>query len=147
MENKKDEQVKQLFKVVQQKKAEIAKAERPNWLTNCSFSYVKDTSAKINFQVLNDVEELVTILAFLLKQEDAFNAANEILGTNITFKWLGFTLADWQADISTRINKIQISKKKKELETLEVRLNGLVSKEMRDQMELDEITKLLNTSL
>jgi hypothetical protein len=38
------------------------------------------------------------------------------------------------------VAKIEIKFKKKELEILEVRLNGLVSKEMRE-LELEEIRK------
>ena len=66
-----------------------------------------------------------------------------MLGTKYQFKWLGFTFDQWKADIKTRIDKIQISKKKKELEELEVRLDKLISPELKQQMELEEITKLL----
>lgn len=143
MENQKDKQVQELFKIVQQKKAEIIKAEKPNWLTNCSFGYNKDSSARQNIQVVSDVEELISILGFLIEKEKGFDAAQQVLGTSETFKWLGFTVEEWQSDIQTRINKIQISKKKKELDAIETKLNSLVSKEMREALELAEITKAL----
>lgn len=146
MTNQTDKQVQDLFKIVQTKKAEIAKAEKPNWLTNCSFGYNKDSSSRSNIQVVADVEELVHILGFLIEKERAFEAAATALGANVEFKWMGFTLAEWQADIQTRINKIQITKKKKELEALETRLDKLISPELKAQMELDEITKMLNDS-
>jgi hypothetical protein len=135
-----------LFKIVQTKKAEIAKAEKPNWITNCSFGYNKDSSSRSNIQVVADVEELVSILGFLIEKEKAFTAANKVLGTSYEFKWMGFSLEDWQSDIQTRINKVQISKKKKELESLESRLDKIISPELKAQMELDEITKMLNDS-
>lgn len=139
-----DKKVQELFAIVQTKKAEIAKAEKPNWKTNCSFSYIKDSAARINLQVVADVEDLLSILAFLIEKNNSYEAANKLIGTNIEFKWMGFTLEDWTADIQTRVNKVQITKKKKELETLESRLDQLVSPELKRQMELDDITKLLS---
>lgn len=42
-----------------------------------------------------------------------------------------------------RIDKIEITMKKKELELLEDRINKLISPELRAQMELEEIKKSL----
>lgn len=146
MANQTDKQVQDLFKIVQTKKTEIAKAEKPNWITNCSFGYNKDSSSRSNIQVVADIEELIHILGFLIEKEKSFSAANKMLGTSVEFKWMGFTLEEWQADIQTRINKVQITKKKKELEALETRLDKLISPELKAEMELEEITKMLNDS-
>jgi len=43
--------------------------------------------------------------------------------------------------LKTRASQITLSKRKKELEEYEIRLNRLVSKEVREQMELAEIMK------
>ena len=110
-----DKAVQQLFEVVQKKKAEIAKAEKPNWLTNCSFRYNKESSNSTNIQVCSDVNELITILGFLIGKQNEFNLAKEVLGVTNTFNWFGFTLEEWTNDIRTRIDKIQITNKKKDL--------------------------------
>jgi hypothetical protein len=144
MANQTDEQVQKLFQVVQTKKAEIAKAEKPNWETNCSFGYNKDSSSRTNIQVVADIEELVHILGFLIEKQKAFESAQSVLDTNLTFKWMGYTIDQWQSDIKTRIDKIQITKKKKDLEALEGRLDKLISPELKAKMELDEISKLLS---
>ena len=94
-------------------------------------------------QVVADVEELVLILGFLIEKKQAFEKANSLLGTDLEFKWMSFTFEDWKNDVQTRINKVQISKKKKELEALETRLDKLISPDLKAQMELDEISKLL----
>lgn len=141
---KTDKQVQELFKVVQQKKSAIVKAEKPNWQTNCSFGYDKNSSSRINIQVLSDIDELTEILAFLLRKENSHQEAAAILGVESEFKWMGFTLQQWRSDIQTRIDKIQISKKKQELEQLESRLSLLISPELRAEMELEEITKILS---
>ncbi len=129
-----DKIVQDLFKVVQVKKDEIAKAEKPNWQTNCAFGFYPDTSQRLNLQVLSEVSELVSILAFLIDKNKSFDEAQEILGTNLTFKWLGYTFDQWKSDIKTRLDKIQISKKKKELGELEIRLDKLISPELKQQM-------------
>jgi len=144
MANQTDEQVQKLFQVVQTKKSEIAKAEKPNWETNCSFGYNKDSSSRTNIQVVADIEELVHILGFLIEKQKAFESAQSVLDTNLTFKWMGYTIDQWQSDIKTRIDKIQITKKKKDLEALEGRLDKLISPELKAKMELDEISKLLS---
>jgi len=139
-----DKLVQELFSVVQAKKAEIAKAEKPNWETNCAFRYNKDSSASINLQVCADVEELVHILAFLCERKSNFDKAQEIVETKLKFKWLGFSFDEWVSDIKTRIAKIQITNKKKELEVLESRLDKIVSPELKAKWELEEISKLLS---
>ena len=138
-----DELVQELFNVVQAKKAEIAKAEKPSWETNCAFRYNKDSSASTNLQVCADVDELVHILAFLCDKRRGFDEAQKITGTSIKFKWLGFSFDDWATDVKTRIDKIQITNKKKELELLEGRLDKLVSPELKRKLELAEISKML----
>ena len=136
-----DKIVQDLFKVVQTKKDEIAKAERPNWETNCAFGYNPEISQRTNLQVITDVLELINILTFIYDKHKSFEVVQEMLGTNYKFKWLGFTFDQWKSDVKTRINKIEISKKKKELGELEIRLDKLISPELKQQMELDEITK------
>ncbi len=143
MATKRDEQVQELFKIVQEKKSAILKAEKPNWQTNCSFGFDKNSSARQNIQVVSDMDELTEMFAFLLRREEYHNKASIELGVDSKFKWMGFTLDQWKSDIQTRIDKIQISKKKQELEQLESRLNSLISPDLRAEMELSEIAKIL----
>ena len=134
-------QVQDLFDVVQAKKAEISKAEKPVWQTNCSFGYDKASSSRINLRTVSNINELVDILAFILGKERDFNEAKEYLELEATFEWFGFPVSDWAKDIKSRASQIQLGTKKKQLEEYEVRLNRLVSKEVRDQMDLAEIMK------
>lgn len=143
MATNRDKQVQELFKIVQEKKSAIVKAEKPNWQTNCSFGYDKSSSSRLNIQVLSDIDELVEILSFLMRRKDYHEKSSIVLGVTSEFKYLGFTLEQWKSDIQTRIDKIQISKKKQELEQLESRLNSLISPELKAEMELAEIEKML----
>lgn len=139
-----DEMVQDLFRVVQQKKEEISKAERPNWITNGSFKYSKNSTESFNLQTITDVNVFINALAFLLEREKSFNEASEQLGVIGEFDWFGYSVEDWRSDFKTRLTKVQISLKKKELEVLEARLDKLISPELRTQMELAEISKALS---
>ena len=110
MENT-DKQVMDLYDIVQNKKKEIAKAEKPNWLTNCSFGFGQDSNVRVNIQTVADPNKMVELLAFLYVQRNAFEEAAKDLGVKATFKWFGFSVEDWKQDFQTRLNKILISKK------------------------------------
>ena len=114
-ESEKDKQVQQLFDLLQKKKEEIAKTEKPNWITNCSFSQTRSGSDRTNIQTVSDIDELNHLLAALLQRAKAYDEAKKLLETEGTFKWGGFTAEEWTADFKTRANKITISKKKKNL--------------------------------
>lgn len=138
-----DKKVLDLINLANQKKEAISKAEKPQWKTNCSFSFDPESSRRINIQVEVDTYNLALILGFLLSKADGFKKASELLGLKEEFKWMGFSLADWLSDIQTRVTKIQITSEKRDLETIEKRLSGLISPELRAQLELEEIEKML----
>jgi hypothetical protein len=50
---------------------------------------------------------------------------------------------EWKEDFQTRVNQISVQEKRKELAELESRLNAIISPELKAQMELDAIAKLL----
>ncbi len=50
-----DEIVQDLVLIVKQKREEIKKAERPNWITNGSFKYAKGSAESFNLQTITDV--------------------------------------------------------------------------------------------
>lgn len=134
-----------LIKAVQEKKAQIAKAERPNWITNCSFSFTGKPGDAINLHVENDVRTLIGIAGFILDKEASHNRGCGALNIDPipTFKWMTFSASEWLSDVKARIAKIQIVEEKKKLESLEARLNAIISPELRQQMELAEIEKAL----
>lgn len=143
-----DSKIKQLFEVVKAKKLEISQAEKPNWETNCAFNYSRnsgDTNNRVNINVVQDINELISILAFLFVQKEAWEKAVQVFGVKTAFSWHGYSFEQWQGDLVSRSNKIRISEKKKELSTLEARLNAILSPELKAQLELEEITKLLES--
>lgn len=148
MATKTDEKVQKMFDVVQKKKLElekIIKTERRNFITNLSFGFDENNlSTRVNINVVSDPTVLVKALARLTEAADYESKAAVKLGVDgYEFKWLGFSLEEWTADFQTKLAKIQSTKKKKELAELETRLNALISPELKAEMELQLIEKLL----
>ncbi len=141
MSKEKDTIVEALFAELQKQKAAIAKTEKPNWLTNCSFSFTRNGSDRTNIQTVSDVEILVEMLTALLEKADAYEKAKKVMGTTGTFQWQGFTVEEWTADFQTRKNKIEVTKLKTKQTDLEARINKLVSPEKREAMEIEALKK------
>ena len=139
-----DIQVTALLDIVNKKKAEITALEvKPNWVTNCTFKWFVDNSTVVNIQTIKE-QQILDILVCLLNKEVMHTRATEILGLDLKFTYLGYTLDEWTTDLKTRLSRLSISTKKAELATLEERLNNLMSADLKTQLELNEITKLLN---
>ena len=141
---KTDKKILDLINEVRKQKQEIAKIEKPNWTTNCSFKGNSDWA--VNLHVESNIRVLVEIAAVIIDRESAFDRAADALGIEaktIPYLWDGFSAKDWINDIKLRIAKIQVSTKKRQLEALESRLNAIVSPELRAQMEIEAIEKEL----
>jgi len=136
----KDEIIDDLLAEVVKKKAEIAKAEKPKWETNCTYVL---NGERINIQTVSSVSKLVDIGVDICVQVAARSAVAAKLGVKSEFKKDGFTEDQWMSDLSTRISKIEIANRKAELNEAEERLNKLISPEKREQMELAAIQKML----
>jgi hypothetical protein len=139
-----DTKVKELFDLVQSKKLAIEKAERPCWKTSGNFGYSTNSAHdRTQIATITDVRKMVEMYAFLMERKDKSEAAANELGVDYKFTWLGFTVDEWKDDFQTRVNQISIQEKRKELAEIEARLNALISPELKAQMELEVITKLL----
>jgi len=139
-----DEIVQELVAIVNKKREEIQKAERPNWITNGSFKFAKGSTDSFNLQTITDIDVFVNALSFLIDKEKSYKVACDTLGVDSKFDWFGFSVEDWTSDFKTRITKIQLTQKKKELEIYEKELDELVSPEMRRAMKLEKITQGLS---
>lgn len=130
----------EMIEEVQRRKKEIAGLEKPQWKTNCSFSY-EEGRAGVNLHVYNDVRGLILMAAFLAEKFAAYTKAVTTLQIENppAFMWSGFPVEDWLADIKTRVNKIQIGDKKRKLAEFEERLNKIISPEKRRELELAAI--------
>lgn len=147
MSDNTDKLVLELFNKVKQKQKEIASVEKPKWKTHCSFSTDSNSDAikdRVNIQTIADINRLVDIYGFLCHKQELFLKSAKALGVKVAgFKWMGFSLNDWEDDIKARIDQVGVTQKKEELKALEKRLDALITTEQRREMELAAIQKEL----
>lgn len=136
-----DERAAKLIELVNQKRAAIAQAEKPNYVTNMVFSMSEDGATDtFNLNIHTNPKTFVKILAHLRTKEAAFNAAAVELGiVDIPFTWQTYTTEQWKSDIVKRLNRVQISKLREDLKKIEDVLNDSISEEKRTQLKLDAI--------
>lgn len=138
-----DEKVQLLFDKLQAKKAEIANAMKPQYITGGQFRYSESMSTPIDIITVRDERKLVEILTFLKERSEKYVSAAEELGIDANFTWLGFSVDEWTTDLKTRVSILQLAKRKTELKELEERVNAIVSPELRRKMEVEALEKLL----
>lgn len=138
-----NEAIKALFNKLAAKKAEVANAEKPVYVTGGQFRYSESMGNTVDIMTVRDPRKLVEVLAFLKDREKSFNEAKEELGVKVDFTWLGASVVDWTRDLKTRIGVLNLTATRKELAELEDRLNKIVPPEMRAQMELEAIQAAL----
>jgi hypothetical protein len=136
-----DEKIQKLIDEVKKRKKEIEGIESYTFKTNMQVSMGLDRN-KVNLQVL-DLHGIISVYSFLSLLAEKQLTVHKEFGITDPVTIDGFAWDKWKSDISHKINKLQINRKKKELEKLEERLNKLVSPELRAQLELQEIEKEL----
>ena len=139
----KDELILALQKTIEEKRSSIAKTSKAEYITNGLFRETPNSVSQ-NLNVINDEDQIIRILSYLISQEFHYKQACEALGRKITFKHQDHTLEEWKSDLAMRLAKISIASEKKKLASLEERLSKLESPELKEKKELDDIMRLLN---
>lgn len=134
-----DNKALELIAQIKAKKEGIAKAKKkPEYRTNCHFFYNGDL---INIQATSDVVKLINIVGFLIQKKNSYLEAVKFLNLDNPpdFIWQNHSAEDWINDLEIKIKKIQVIAEEKKLESLEERLNRIVSPEKRAELELEAI--------
>ena len=133
-----DEAVMTLLRKVQDKKDQIVKAsKKPQWKTNCTIGYDPETaSGRVNIMTVRDPIKIVDLYAFLIQKADYRQRAATDLDVTTDLTYMGYPIEDWKDDLKSRVDQLNIDKKKKELEVLDKRVNSIVSPDQRREMEL-----------
>ncbi len=138
-----DELVLRLFNNVKERQKEIKSAEEPKWLTNGMLGRnAKVNTDRVMIFTCSEAEELVDLYAFISDKEKSILAAKTELGYDAKpVHWHGKPIANWKADIKTRLNGLNLDAKKQQLAALQKRLDALITPEQRRELELAEIMK------
>jgi hypothetical protein len=139
-----DKVIKQLMDKVEEQKASLGTRKKHVLNTNGIFKYDENATYYININTVCDSIVFVNALGFLLSNRNQYEQAADRLNIKVTaWKWLGFTLQEWEEDFKARIEQIEYDKKKKQLDATKAKLDTLVSEEARTEMELENIQKSL----
>ena len=139
-----DAKVQKLIEEVKKRRASICKTEKSTWTTNGSFRYFEhSTEGSFNLQTITDEVELAKALAFLIDREGAFKEACKRLDVKGDFVWLGYSVADWEGDFKTRLDKVRLNSEKKKLVAVEKQLEDLMSDDLKTDMQIAAIEKML----
>lgn len=135
-----DQQVMQLWNKVQAAKKAVAKAEKPNWMTNGSFRFNEDSMhGAFDVKTCNDPNKLLNSMAFLINREGSHTEAAEILGIKGDFKYLGFSRDEWENDLVTRAGQLDLAQKKALIAKGEAKLEQLLPEEERKRLAAESI--------
>lgn len=137
-----DDVVLGLVKEIEKRKKEIEKVENPTWKTNCAFSFTEGRKQdEINIKTVTDVKLLINMMGFLYNNETDYNTVvkKHNLENVPKFTWQGQSVKNWLEDLELRIQKVQISDKKKILEKLEAKASALISPELKAKLEIEAI--------
>lgn len=134
-----DKIIKELTDAVAKRHSELKKIDSYEFKTNC---IIDDQGRKVNIQVLS-LDDLYCQLSYFLYTQDKIDSVNSELGLKHGVKIGGYSIGDWCSDMKHLIQKRSVESKKKELATIESKLDSMLSPEAKQQRELDEIRKNL----
>lgn len=140
---------------IEKELARIEKELKPSTYipkTNCRFSYQDKASTNegINIRTINDISELIKMVAFVNRKSEDYENAAKIVAASIPdfkivpFTWNGFSISDWQDDLMFFIRKILYTQRVKELTEYKKTLEPLYSQDKKDQILIESILSKIN---
>lgn len=141
-----DASILKLRAIVKEKQEEIDAISNFTWKTSCSLRTEiasNTTGGFINIQTITDLNYLISLFGFLLQKKSEWDQSTKVLKVKKEFRWQNYELSAWEADFKNRLGQLEITRKKKDLKDLQVRLEALMSVEQRRAEEIKEIESLL----
>lgn len=136
MATKNDERIIKLKEIIEKKREELNNMHsRFAPKTNCILQLDGETY-NLNVSTQNLTYLLVKINALIQSAELLNMSAKEVTIS-------GFSLADWFDDIKSKKDSIDYRDKKRELTTIENKLNSLLSSDKQTELQIDSLEALL----
>lgn len=138
-----DAAVLKLISEVEEKINALPGAVRPAYKTNCL--YLGQVSQKPNnLHTINDTASLVLLAGDLMIASEYYNKAALLVCQDVPpLKIGGFSVEDWLHDFKLRADVIKLAEQKKRLATLRKKLDGVMSDDLKRELELEQIKKEL----
>jgi hypothetical protein len=135
MKNNNDKRILELKETIKKKKNKIIKLKKFSPITNCSLNL---SEKRYNIHTLT-----LDKLTLLLIELNLYKISANDLG----IKYLvisGYKIDEWISDIKQKIDIFNIEQEKKDLDILEKKLTSLLSDNTKTELEINEISNLLN---
>ena len=133
--NNNDIKILELKNKIEDKRSNIKELKRFNHITNCIL-ILRGESYNLNVQ---DKQQLINLLVEL----NSLYLSYKNLDIEDEYLLNGFNLEDWISDIKQKIDIINIKAETKKLNDLETKLNNMLSKDKKTEMELNDIENMI----
>jgi len=134
-----------LLKKVEEKRSQVEVIKNPKFKTNMSLCF--DITKGIGKETYNiHMLDENSLLLFLSRIDLMFNSIVDtclIYELENNFTLHGYELSDWRDDVLLKLRISQSNRKLKELKQIESKLNGLMSSDKKESIELSKLAKLL----
>lgn len=139
-----DQKVNELLLVVKAKRDALElhqKRANSSWRTNCSFNL---NGAHVNLQTVR-TPVIIGMVSYLLGQRELDKKACELLNIEFRDKIQNYDYTAWLEDCQKRASYLHLREQEDQLNALEAKINQLVSPEKRRELDLELLTKSLNS--
>ncbi|MFE6075601.1 hypothetical protein ACFVQB_14110 [Paenibacillus sp. NPDC057886] len=137
MANLNDSKILELKKQIEEKKKSVGKSKKFSPVTNCS---IELDGVRINIQTLTK-EHIIALLIRL----NSYAASAKELSLLEQYVISGYGINDWIDDLKSKLDFINRKDEEHKLKIMEAKLDKLLSEDKKVELELDEISKMLNT--
>ncbi len=136
MGNKNDEVIMKLREQIKEKKTKLKSKKRFVPITNCS---IELDGIRYNLQVLIK-EQLISLMIKL----NTYKMSAIDLNVLDQFIISGYKIDEWITDIKSKLDILSHREEESKLQVLENKLENMLSSEKKIEIEINEITDMLN---
>lgn len=139
--NQNDQQIQELLDIITKQKKELKKPVA-DYETNMAFPW--KNNFVINLTTVTSLIEVIGIMGYLISEKENHEKACNLLDIVYPFKHGQYSFDDWVEDLNSISYKISYKEKKKVLADTQERLQALMSKELKDSIELDKLIAIVS---
>lgn len=121
-----------------------------NYQTNGAFKFTPNgTMSSVDIHKCTDVQQLLTIHSFLKQKADSYNGSGTFFNLKQfpVFKWCGYTMEQWEADLKIRVALTTQKDETDALNAAKAQLSAFLTKEDQMHMVLQNLSSLLGMNL
>lgn len=96
-----------------------------------------------NIRISSTIPTLVALLAVVVREKEAFDRANALLGTDVAFEYASHSFEDWVHDFVIAKSKLEIVELEATIKKIESVIENYTPEELRRDQAFSEVEDLL----